>query len=268
MIILFEKYISQFHGDPSSDSLADNLGVSMKLFEKIIKGITNWYYDEWHITLLGTGSYGSAFDIKGQNRVLKITSDENEAATVSYLVKKTNVPGIAEYHDIHEVKVFIDNYHQFTLYSIIMEKLYSISSIEREVFMLMFKEYFKSYEEGYINLYELDYIAKDTIECSWNEFKRLNPKDIDSFLNKYRNDFVLKKYNKEEVKELCNMYYDDIMDMIYSTYKYNLQLGDIHQGNIRRAEDGHMKVIDVGGYYSNKNYKNKSASIRIDVSAK
>ena len=261
MIILFEKYISQLY-DNDIQNLADDIGVSVGVYNKIVDQIAEWYYGGYYITFLGAGSYGSAFRVNNKDRVLKITSDDNEAANVSYLVKKTNVKGIAEYHDIHRVDIHINNKFKFTLYSILMERLYDIASIENDIFMFLFHNYFKNLG-GDIDFFNEAYISKESIGCSWKQFQELNPNKIDDFVDANKSNIY--KYEIKEVKRLANIYYEDIMDIIYSVFKYDLELSDVHGGNIRKQEDEHIKLIDVGGHSTNKTFKTKSAKIDINV---
>lgn len=259
MITLFENYISQFNHRHNADIL-DDVGLSEDQYEQIIDKVASWYYDEYHITFLGSGSYGSAFRINNtDNRVLKITTDHNEAANISYLVKKVNVKGIVEYHDIHKVRVYVDGEIVATVYSVIMEKLYDISDMESTVYRLLFNEYFKN-KGGIIDLY--NYLSKLRINCTWEEFKKLNPNKVNIFISKHKAE--VSKYDIKEVKRLANIYYEDIMGLVSSVLKYNLSLTDVHSGNIRKTDDEHMKVIDVG-CDTTKSFKSKCATIDIEI---
>lgn len=270
MITKFENYISQFQGRDLKD-IVEDINITEEQFEAIVEKIADWYYDNYYITFIGSGAFGTAFRINNvENKVLKVTTDEREAANVSFLVKKSGVKGIVDYYDIHRVNVFNNNEHITTVYSIIMEKLYSISDIESDTFMFLFQKYFKN-KDGMINLY--DEFSKSKINCSFSEFKQLNTNKIDEFIEKnisdlsQQNYYINKyKYNLDEVKKLANIYYEDIMDMTESVIKYNLILTDVHSDNIRKTEDGHMKIIDPGGYgCSDKSFKSKSAPINIDI---
>ena len=286
MITLFEKFISRFENPDLGDIIADlNIDgdrirviqiqlqdrirvIQIQLqdqYVRIVDKIADWYYDNYNISFLGSGAYGTAFRINNEeNRVLKITTDENEAANVSYLVKKSGVKGIVDYYDIHQVDVFEDGEKLITVYSIIMEKLYKISDMESGTFMLLFQKYFKPYENEIVNLY--DGFSRKDIGCTFREFKKLNPNNVNKFIDEHSHDYYIERYNIDEVKELANVYYKDIMDMVESVIKYDLILGDVHTDNIRKTEDGHMKVIDPGGYsVEHKNYRSKSAPIKIDI---
>jgi len=270
MITIFEKYVSLLQGNYQADDLAHNLKISMSTFEKIINSIADWYYDEYHISLMATGSFGSVFTIKGNDdKILKITSDENEAANVSYLVKKSGVKGIVEYDDIHQFDISISNpkksgVSNLTLYSIIMEKLDPSYTVDWDIFSFVYNNYF-DLPNGK-SLGSLDYVSKEEIGCSWEEFKKLNPGNFDKFFQDFHDDFIIKKYGEEEVRKFTPIYYQDIMDMIYSSYKYDLPLSDIHAGNIRKVKDSeHVKLIDVGGGYTTKVFKSKSSKININL---
>lgn len=258
MITLFENYISQFNKD---DSTFREI-VGEENYEKIIDKIAGWYYDNYDITFLGSGTFGSAFRINNEeDRVLKITTDKKEAANVSYLVKKNNVKGVAEYYDIHQVDVYFNNKLLIDVYSIIMERLYSISVEEADIFMFLFNNYFKT---GNNKNFKYKDISKIFIDCSWKEFQELNPNRIDEFVNLHINNICFKKLNIYDTKILANIYYEDIMDIVYSVLKYDLVLGDIGVDNIRKLENEHIKVIDVGGT-TNKTFRTKSDKIRIDI---
>lgn len=267
MIKRFENYISKFD-NPDLYDILEEIGLSQESFTEIVDKVANWYYDNYNITFLGSGAYGTAFRINNEaNRVLKITTDHNEAANVSFLVKKTDIKGIVEYHDIHAVEVTTitdgENSGVLTIYSIIMEKLYDISNMERDIFQFMLGKYFKI---GYNTKINLNYdIHKSIIPCTWKEFLEFNPNKVDEFIE-MTDDYFTNKYNIVEVKELANMYYEDILGMIWSVMKYDLELHDVHMGNVRKTEDGHMKIIDVGGNSDvNKTFKSKSAPIKIKL---
>lgn len=263
MITLFEKFISRFENPDLGDIIAD-LNIDGDQYIRIVDKVADWYYDNYNISFLGSGAYGTAFRINNEdNKVLKITTDENEASNVSYLVKKSGVKGIVDYYDIHQVDVIENGEELITVYSIIMEKLYKISDMESGTFMLLFRNYFKN-NSDIVNLYE-GFSRKD-IGCTFREFKKLNPNNVNKFIDRHSNDYYIERYNTEEVKELANVYYKDIMDMVESVIKYDLTLGDVHTDNIRKTEDGHMKVIDPGGYsVEHKKYRSKSAPIKIDI---
>lgn len=263
MITQFEKYISQFQ-DRDLKNIVEDINITEEQFEAIVEKIADWYYDNYHITFIGSGAFGTAFRINNEeNKVLKVTTDEKEASNISFLVKKSGVKGIVDYYDIHQVNVFDNNEHITTVYSIIMEKLYSISNIESDIFMFLFQKYFKN-KDGIINLY--NEFSKSEINCSFSEFKQLNPNKVNQFVDKNKHSYYINKYDLDEVKKLANIYYEDIMDMTESVIKYNLILSDVHSDNIRKTEDGHMKIIDPGGYgYSGKSFKTKSAPINIDI---
>lgn len=263
MIILFENYISKF-ANRNLDDIIEDINITREQFENIVDKVADWYYDNYHITFLGSGAFGTAFRVNNEEgKVLKITTDENEAANVSFLVKKSGVKGIAEYYDIHQVNVFDNDDPITTVYSIIMEKLYSIADIESSTFMFLFQNYFRNME-GKINFHN-EFSRKD-IGCTFNEFKQLNPNNMNKFIDKYSYHYYIEKFNLKDVKELANVYYYDIMDMVESVIKYNLTLNDVHSDNIRKTEDGHMKIIDPGGYGpAPRDFKSKSAPIKIDI---
>ena len=153
MITLFENYISKFQ-DRNLDDIIEDINLTKQQFESIVEKVADWYYDNYHITFLGSGAFGTAFRINNDNdRVLKITTDDTEAANVSFLVKKSGVKGIVDYYDIHQVNVFDDDQQITTVYSIIMERLYSISDIESNTFMILFHTYFRN-KDGKIDLYK------------------------------------------------------------------------------------------------------------------
>ena len=267
MIKKFENYISRFE-NPDIDYMVSEIGLSREQFTEIVDKVADWYYDNYNITFLGAGSYGTAFRVNNEaNRVLKITTDDNEAANVSFLVKKTDIKGIAEYYDIHEVEVRIkdiENVQPTIVYSIIMEKLYDISNMESDIFQFMLGKYFKIGDKQ-INFNRNIY--KSLINCTWKEFLKFNPNQVDKFVEEnHENNWFINKYYLEEVKELANIYYEDILGMIWSVMKYDIELHDVHMGNVRKTEDGHMKIIDVGGNSDvNKKFKTKSAPIKIEI---
>jgi hypothetical protein len=262
MITIFEKYISKFDKNDNVEQIIEPIGITPDEYNKIIDKIADWYYDNYDITFLGSGSFGSAFRINNEeDKVLKITTDLNEAANVSYLVKKVNVKGIAEYYDIHQVDVYSNDRILTTVYSIIMEKLYSITNVEEHVYMFLLDNYFKN-SKG--ENFKYKSLSKERIGCDWNEFKEINPNRIDEFIDSNQNDRRLKMLDIYEIKRLANIYYDDIMDLFNSILKYDLILDDIHGDNIRKTEDEHMKVIDVGGT-NNKKFKTKSNKIIINI---
>jgi hypothetical protein len=265
MITLFEKYISKFNKNDNVEQIVEPIDITPDEYKKIIDNVADWYYDNYNLTFLGSGTYGSAFRINNEeNRVLKITTDLNEAANVSYLVKKVNVKGIAEYYDIHQVDVYSNNEFLVTVYSIIMEKLYSITNVEEHVYMFLLDNYFKN-SKGENFKYKT--LSKERIGCNWNEFQEINPNRVEEFIDNNKDDRRLRMLDIYEIKSLANIYYEDIMGVFNSVLKYDLVLDDIHGDNIRRTEDDHMKVIDVGGGYddSNKKFKTKSNKIIINI---
>jgi len=270
MIKKFENYISQFE-TTYIDVMLDDYNLTKEQFNQIVDKVADWYYDNYNITFIGAGSYGAAFRVNNdKDKVLKLTTDYHEASNISFLVKKSDTKGIVEYFDIHEVQVKIkNNLTQIIVYSIIMEKLYDISDIERKTFRLMLTKYFKDNESDIINLY--GDISKSYITCTWKEFLKFNPNEVDKFIEeRYEKSlytgYGICQYHIEDVKELANIYYEDILCMIWSTMKYNLELHDVHMENVRKTEDGHMKIIDVGGnVHVNRTFKSKSAPIKIEI---
>jgi len=264
MITIFEKYISQFYGDDEDVPIKT---FNIEDYKKIIDIIANWYYDEYNLTFLGSGSYGSVFRVNNEKNIaLKITSDQTEANNVSYLSKKINVKGIVDYYDIRQFDIYENDRLLETVYSILMEKLYNLADIELNIYKYLLSYYFRT-TSGKIDLYSDDVqISRDVVDCSWKEFELLNPNKIDKFIDsKYNNEYALNKFDIDEVKRLANIYYEDIMGLVKSVLKYDLILCDIHEANICKTEDEHIKVIDIGGYGNSKPYRNKRKIIRIDI---
>ena len=103
--------------------------------DKITKIIKELGYDEF--TYINKGGFGIVLDV-GDDKVVKLTSDEDEAMN-SNLLRKYNTKYIVNYYDVREVvedqclplKVFYGEEH---LYSVVMDKIEPFDDIEKYIF--------------------------------------------------------------------------------------------------------------------------------------
>lgn len=285
---LFE-YISHYLSVSKYDNfqLSVLLNISETESDEIYQQVANFYRKNPKLSYLGSGSYGSAFSM--EEKVLKISTDKNEANNIEYLRKK-NFKGIVTYYDLRKINLYLNGelYQDRKLYSIIMDRVYPLSDIELECYRIL-------YSVGYVNSndnltfeYTLDYNYID--ETSALNFKKLNNKSrakkiIEIIQNSNYHDFrencrrelgrsinfeflELEDLQKSpKFEEIFLKFYDDILNLLCDVIRYKLVLYDSHEKNVGKDEDGHFKMIDLGfrTNHSDRKLKLKPIEIHVDT---
>jgi hypothetical protein len=226
-------------------------------------------------SFIALGSYGCAFDIP-HNRVLKITMDAAEARNAQHLVLYP-VEGFAKYYSV--TKIECDEYQDWNLYVIVMERLTHMSLVEDE--MLYFlkqlfyvkritnareKKYEIPYERGFI--YELtthgyrdyrDFLKLndvDNLKKRCRElYKRITEGDRSGYGWKYISFSKLKSTTSEDFKKM----YCDINKIIKQAFEHDIPLRDCHAGNFAYS-DGVLVTFDLS-LSCKRNYKLETIEI-------
>lgn len=294
MIVKFKlfEYISHYLSASKYNDfqLSNILNITENESDEIYTAIANYYRKNPKLSYLGSGSYGSAFSLA--DKVLKISTDKNEANNIEYLRKK-NFRGIVTYYDIRKINLYLNDelYQDKKLYAIIMDRVYQLNEIELECYRILYKI-------GYINSkgwdlafeYTLDY--NDINETSALSFRKVNnisrAKDIINLIKTSRNfsDFrnsCIHKFGKSigfdfasfhelkdspEFEETFLRFYDDILNLLCDVIKYKLALYDSHEKNVGKDDKGHFKMIDLGFRTNHPPRKLKLKPIEIHIDLK
>jgi hypothetical protein len=146
-----------------------------------------------NLNYINSGSYGSAYDI-GNNKVLKITRDEQEILLCSNLVNK-KIDFVAEYY-------FVGKSKYFDLGFIIMKR-YKKSNYLTESYIYDFYDIFVSYYNFYESMQKDDNIKK---------------------LYKLIDLYIYDEENREKFLKLCDNYLKQLKFNKYVTKKVFISL--------------------------------------------
>lgn len=188
---------------------------------------------------IGRGTNGIAYDI-GENKVLKVTSNRNEAIAASYIKKYPNLKNIAKIS-----RVFTTKNKYFDKYYIEQEKLNKIGLNEEwddiyeyfiekqnygEDFTSLIKEINKTPETKKIiskyNKNEIDFLCYLYKTNSWN--------DIEFELEKFNQKFL--RFKKQ---------FNDLINGLNELKKIGIDFYDIHARNIMKNSSGTYKFVDI-----------------------
>lgn len=197
-------------------------GVNFKIFENY-----------WQISndLINAGAYGKVFEI-GNNKVLKITTDEGELNAINRLLEEIeynndwfehfiNLPiNICPVNENIYEKLNDDSYNdnkKYVRYYFIFDKLYELTNDEKNCIVEIF-EYF-------------DVVRVEDIEILYGT-------EISDYYTKMLK--LTSKFSK-------NVNTTALINFIFNVYSLAEDLGinDLHLGNMMKDINGNYKLIDI-----------------------
>jgi len=282
---LFE-YINYSNRREYDFSLSDKLGITKEESEEIYNKVAEFYMDNPNISFLGSGSYGSVFSL--DDKVLKITTDDQEIESVEYLRKKI-IHGIVDYYDIRKINLYINDelYIERDLFAIIMDKVEPLDNVELECYRILYRIGYIDKNDNLSFTYTLnhEYIG----ETSPKNFRKLNDgsrakiiyeiiknaENYEDYTEKMKNEFgnyvSFEFVDFEDLQESPYFeetffrFYKDILDLLCDVIKYELELYDSHEKNVGKDKNGHFKMVDIraGSKGSESSLKLKPITISI-----
>lgn len=183
-----------------------------------------------------SGDNGCAYDI-GDDKVLKLTTDRNEAKNANKLHQKPITKHIVNYYDVREFKINevesgdLESSKGMVhhVYTIVMDKIIPIKI-----------------KYGY---------TKDI--RIWYEIKRFFFNTIYSNQD-IRNNF----FNEEQsTKDVINMFLEQRKSMLTEFRKYHIITNDFHLGNMGVDDEGNIVFFDVGAHSPYKTFGKKLKDI-------
>lgn len=195
-------------------------------------------------SFLGSGAYGYAFKTKS-SKVLKITSDRNEANIAYKLAKSKNwIKCLVNYYNVGKIKPtkFI-NYRDINMY---------------EWYILMdYTEPLTKNEEDAVHCYIT------IMQYNQDFYKHILDKEkVIKYINsKYEQDSheyiraLSNEKDPEKIKQIAIDIYPKIVKIAKELKKHNIPETDFHGGNVGWDKDHENLILyDLGGY--TKNIKN------------
>jgi cytidyltransferase-like protein len=209
--------------------------------------------DVTNAKILGNGQMGVAFEVPG-NRVLKLTTDHEEAKTAAYLKGKSK-DHIAKFFDVFGLKATKDSGHP--VYCVLEEKLVPLDENEQREFNDFAINYLRSNEV-------VNTTATKPFKDVWEKVREVVINDVMRDLGLSReidvskqpgHDMapgVVKRVNRaqglivktlEELKEIVQKYQID--KMVDELREMNIQFADFHGGNVMKRGQNYV-INDLG----------------------
>jgi cytidyltransferase-like protein len=209
--------------------------------------------DVTNAKILGNGQMGVAFEVPG-NRVLKLTTDHEEAKTAAYLKGKSK-DHITKFFDVFGLKATKDSGHP--VYCVLEEKLVPLDENEQREFNDFAINYLRSNEV-------VNTTATKPFKDVWEKVREVVINDVIRDLGLSReidvskqpgHDMapgVVKRVNRaqglivktlEELKEIVQKYQID--KMVDELREMNIQFADFHGGNVMKRGQNYV-INDLG----------------------
>lgn len=262
-------------------STYNNLFYTKSGFLKMLRQVTNFYYDEFGIEFLGSGAEGNAFEIKSKDetKVLKICNSSNEAYSIEK-VRKYNFPELVDYYDVREI---VDKSGVYPKnYAILMESVKPLSDLEKTVWSFL-RGYFFDLRSFNSSTMFSNFLVVYGDNIDYNTFKKEHTiAKLNSLYSKYRENRKLRNYGfgihqiywiydnidhdlmvSDAAYETMLKYYKTFCNLVYNAVKYKLILRDFHTDNCGKDEHGNLKFFDV--LYTRKESKLKLKAIEISI---
>lgn len=174
------------------------------------------------IKYVGEGHYGMAFDV-GNNKVIKLTGNENEIDGIEYVLEKQkelggSVPGVVHYYDIK-------HYPASNVYAILMDKVKPLSKKEETIYTVIYYEMANHSDSDFWDKYD------DTNEDIREEFIE----ELIDRLESPRPEDQLPSFKIDEY-DLVN-YIDAYRELLMILESNNVPTEDLHGGNIGRKDN-------------------------------
>lgn len=219
--------IFEYHGSAPSNVIKNRI---YEIAEKLGEEITNF---------IGSGAFGYTYATKS-GKVLKITSDQNEAKVSYKLAKNRNwMKYIVNFYSVGRIEFTNKvNYLDSNIYEwyILMDYLNGLTEKEE----LALDPY-----QGFIQ-YKLDFYKNI-----------MNKEDVMDHLNWYydesheSNNIASKGYDPQEIKKLAIDFYPMIINIAKELKKHRIQSTDFHSQNIGWDRNRkNLVLFDLGGYYN------------------
>jgi hypothetical protein len=201
--------------NPKKEEKENPLLVAVKKFPKgmLNIGVNVDEYSKWKI--LGTGTRGTAFDI-GENKVLKLTDDENEAKAAVQLLKLSgNVTNIVTFYDVAALG-------NTGMFAILQEKLTPISNEEKTEINTAFKTITP------LRQWLIDSDSWDEVTNNVKKYFRENEKFSDEIKLSWK---IIEKFKIKSYFEMLG--------------KLGIKFFDYHGDNFMKRGD-ELVLIDIG----------------------
>lgn len=243
----------------------------MELLSPILKALRDKYNYKFH-NAIGSGMSGTVYDI-GNNRVLKITNDKEEAYAANKIKSKN-------FKNVYKVfKVFTFKKQHFSKFYIECERLIPIRM--NEDFEEFYNYIIQNQDADFkANLHMVDEVIKNSNNPE--EFSELfsNKNDYEKdFLcwhfgdNAYNFEIELMKMNIKLVR--MNNQFNDLINGINELKSIGVNFYDIHMKNIMRDDSNNYKFVDITSFqkseieiFENKNFITQSKKVRYAVTDK
>lgn len=240
-----------------------------ELAEKIAKEVFNY---DGPVTFLGYGTKGNAFIVDNGKKILKITSDQDEALRAEKLRGKWS-RNLMGYYDIR--KVSGSKVPGGKVYALLMDKLPKVltdkDDPQMELALSIYFVYLDNFDiDQYANKmpgheikdnrylkkairrwiesgFELNQTDKDLLSIG-------TQKNIQNFVARASNNSI--KLLQENVNLATTMWYDIIM-IKRQMKKFGVESNDLTQGNLGFNEMGRLVFFDLGYPSGHFNYNKK-----------
>lgn len=197
------------------------------------------------IKFLGNGQYGIAFKVIGEDKVIKLTTDKEEARIAEKLRSK-NTKYITNYYDIRQIQFDgIDD--KINLWAIVLDKVNPIP-----------KDYFITYNAYLIYLHVALNIEGDVYNWKF---------DLDNtnyYIDKVKNWF--KRDNLIFDEDFCLQMLYDMNNILFELHKYlninSIHDVDLHAGNVG-LRNNKLILFDVSLTRNNLEFKLKRKKFTI-----
>ena len=226
--LIKEELFREYHENDEPIS-ADSAKELLKRYPKGMQrlGISLQKIDS--LPILGTGTRGTAFDL-GDNRVLKITNDSDEAEAAAILVGQ-NIPNVCIFYGVWKLG-------ESHYYAILQEKLKPLSSSAA-----------KEFDDALVAT-GLPVWAKRA-DGSWDSVKQMSTEFVLKQIKKHFRD----NYNSPKAQQYAKSINDKwnllikkygIRTLFQTLTNLGIDFHDYHAGNMMTRDDGTLVLIDLG----------------------
>lgn len=200
---------------PKSDYFSKKITISKPQLEQICDFL-NLPFDE--VKFLSSGAYGNAYQIG--DKVLKLTTDKQEAKSVYDILKYEQNESIVRYYDISRYKL-----NNRLIYVILMDKVTPLDKYMSRI---------KNIDFGTLDEYIDD--VTDLMMDEWNNMK--TKKDFLKLIDEDKGwDVPTSRFMKKIT--------DDLWDLYVNLRHFIKTTPDVHSLNLGYTDDGRLVLFDV-----------------------
>lgn len=219
-----------------------------KIYEKAATYIAKEYFFYDDAKLMSSGTMGTAFSVDNDRKVLKLTTDVDEALRAERIRGK-HFKNLMGYYTVKKIKS--SNSVLNGIHCLLMDKLPKVLTDDQEA-------------EGIFNTYESMYaIAYNYSDMPGYEIK--NPNILKKFIKQKLSQFRFYNEFTDEYKVVAERMWFDLIQIRKQLRKCGIITNDITRGNLGFDKNGNLIFFDIGYPGSGrKELRNKEIQVQIE----